>query len=586
MSGGYAGSETDQLELRHYLGVLWRRRIAIVATALAIVAVGGLYAFEQTPLYKSTASVLLAPSVAEVLQNPIDSAQSRGADTTAMQTEIEVMSSQSVRQAVAQALGWPEETPSSRLGDIVSITVVPSTTVVSVTASSTDAEEAARIAQTYAETYVTVRLQQLLDSLLQASDQIQARLDAIRQQLTELDRPVADLDAQIVAAPLDADRERLQAQRDELIRRTDVQRLSLRSREADYAEQLDGLSLARELGGTGSARLVDNAEVSAVPASARPAEILAVALGFGLLVGVAAAFLREHYDDRITGEEDLKRAIPDLPVLGVIPAVRGWRRGRPPVLASMIAPRSPAAQAYRGLRTSLQLAEPHPPTLVQVTSPGPGEGKTATVCNLAVSLARTGRRVVAVDCDLDQPRLHEFFGLGNEVGLTSALLGEVALADAVRRVIGEPQLAVVPRGPTAAEPAELLSSDRFSAILALLSAEADVVLLDGPPVLTGTDAIVLSGLADTVIMVVTLNTTRRGAERGVDLLRQVYAHVIGTVLVKSPRRVRWRPRSQPRREVAVEQDRQIGHVVGVMLPKSTVKVRGEDRLTVPEQASQ
>lgn len=151
-----------------------------------------------------------------------------------------------------------------------------------------------------------------------------------------------------------------------------------------------------------------------------------------------------------------------------------------------------------------------------------------------MSLARAGHWVIVVDCDLRRPRLHEFFDLENTVGLASVLVEDASLADVVQHVPDEPRLAVVASGRAPPDPSELLSSPRCSEILKMLAAEADYVLLDSPPVLPVTDAIVLAGLVDAVIMVVAANaTTRDSADRAIELLEQTDAPLIGTSLTKA-----------------------------------------------------
>ncbi|MGH3921949.1 MAG: polysaccharide biosynthesis tyrosine autokinase, partial [Pseudonocardiaceae bacterium] len=388
---------------------------------------------------------------------------------------------------------------------------------------------------TYAETYIAVRREQVTADLLRAIDLIQAQIDPIRQQLAELDRPVVELNARIIAEASEDYRHRIEDQRDGLIRQTEGQRALLRSREQSYEAQLDRLRLASSISKTSGPQLVSKAEVPAFPSSPKPARNFVVALGLSVLLGVIVAFLREHRDDTIKGKEDLERVTPALPVRGEIPTVAGWKDREAARLVSVTEPDSAPAEAYRTLRTSLQFAGLERSVgLVQVTSPNRGEGKTTTVCNLAVSLARAGHRVIAVDCDLRKPRLHEFFGLDNAVGLTSALVGDVSLADAVQPVPGEPRLAVVTSGPLPPDPSALLSSSRCSEILAVLAAEADFVLLDSPPVLPVTDAVILAGLVDAVMMVVAIDaTTRDSADRATQLLERVDAPLIGNVLSRS-----------------------------------------------------
>ena len=168
---------------------------------------------------------------------------------------------------------------------------------------------------------------------------------------------------------------------------------------------------------------------------------------------------------------------------------------------------------------------------LQITSPNAGEGKTATLSNLAVALARAGKRVGLVCCDLRRPRLHEFFGIANTVGFTSVLLGEVTLDAAMVRVKGEANIAVLPAGPLPPNPSELLASPRTAEVLTALQAHFDVVLVDSPPVLPASDAAVISGRVDVTLFVANAGETgRKEMSRALELLRQVGAPLIGVVL--------------------------------------------------------
>lgn len=524
---GSSGWDEAPLELRHYIGVLWRQKTAILLTVVVIIALGGVYTYLQTPLYRSTAKLLLQPGVTEAILNS-DSGPSRRSDTdrNRVQTEIEVMNSELVRDMVEKAVEQPPQVSINQRGE---------TSVVIITATSKVPTDAARIAETYGETYITVRREQLNADLLKAIDQVQAQIDPIRQQLVALDRPIVELNDRIVATASEDLRNLIQDQRDGLIRQTEGQRALLQSRAQSYEAQLDQLRLASSLVSAGVAQLVDKAKVPNSPASPKPLRNLVVTLVLSAFLGVVVAFLREHYDDTIKGKADLERVTPELPVLGLIPTVGGWKDRKAAMLVSVTEPNSPPAEAYRTLRTSLQfMGLERSVVSVQITSPNQGESKTTTVCNLAVSLARAGHRVIAVDCDLRQPRLHEFLDVDNAVGLTSVVTGDASLADAVQRVAGEPRLAVLVSGPIPPDPSELLSSPRCGQIISVLAAEVDFVLLDGPPVLPVTDAIVLAGLVDAVIMVVAANaTTRDSADRAVELLEQVDAPLAGSVLSTS-----------------------------------------------------
>jgi capsular exopolysaccharide synthesis family protein len=379
---------------------------------------------------------------------------------------------------------------------------------------------------------VTVRRQATVADLLAAANEIQQQIVGTEAELAELEKPITALDAQIVAAGTAAARASLTSQRDQLQQDIARKRLALETRRSGYADQLDKLRLASNLTQTGGAQIVSQAEPSTSPVKPTPRRDAIVALFVGLLLGVGVAFLREYLDDSVRTKEDLDIATDGLPVLAMVPEVESWKDRKVPTLVSLTDPKSAAAEAYRALRTSVQfLGIEQPMTVIQVTSPTSSEGKTTTIANLGVALARAGKRVVIVDCDLRRPRVESFFGIDNTTGFTSVLIGDVVLADAVQRVPDEPWLAVLPAGPAAPNPSELLSLGRAREIFDNLRTHVDYVLVDGPPVLPVADAIVLAGMVDATLLIATARvTSKRQVHRALELLRQVDAPLIGSIL--------------------------------------------------------
>jgi tyrosine-protein kinase len=254
------------------------------------------------------------------------------------------------------------------------------------------------------------------------------------------------------------------------------------------------------------------------------------------VLGVGLALVFETLDDSIKGKDDLERAAAGLPVMGMIPSVPGWKDRTVPRVVTLTEPSSPSAEAYRTLRTSIRfITVERRLRVIQITSPSASEGKTTTTANLGVALARAGGRVIIVSCDLRRPRVHEFFGLSNQVGFTSVLLGEAPLRTALQRVSNDDRLWVLPSGPRPPNPSELLSSARASDILLSLQEQADTILVDCPPVLPVTDSAVLASRVDGTLLVATAGTsTRKQVARAVEMLRQVNAPLVGTVLNDAP----------------------------------------------------
>jgi capsular exopolysaccharide synthesis family protein len=208
-----------------------------------------------------------------------------------------------------------------------------------------------------------------------------------------------------------------------------------------------------------------------------------------------------------------------------------------PLVVSLARPMAPAAEAYRSLRTSLQFARQERDLhTILVTSPAAAEGKTSTLSNLGAMFAQAGQRVVLVSCDLRKPRLGEFFGVDESSGLTTAILGEQPVEEVIQQVPGDDNLWLLGCGQMAPNPAELLNGRRIQEVFKTLRGIFDLVLIDSPPVLPVTDAVVLAKDADATLLVVAAGKTSRGdLQRAAEKLAQVNARVVGLVLNETSR---------------------------------------------------
>jgi non-specific protein-tyrosine kinase len=205
-------------------------------------------------------------------------------------------------------------------------------------------------------------------------------------------------------------------------------------------------------------------------------------------------------------------------------------------------PHSPAAEAYRQLRTNIQFASLDKPLRrLLLTSSGPDEGKSTAVANLAVTMAQAELRVIVVDCDLRRPSQHAIFHLPNKEGLTTLFLGRApgvsaqAHMEPPLQATAVPGLSVLTSGPLPPNPAELLGSARMDTVLDELARRADIVLLDTPPVVAVTDAAVLSAKVDACLLVVGVGIVKRDlARRAKAQLDAVHANVLGMVVNNVP----------------------------------------------------
>lgn len=302
-------------------------------------------------------------------------------------------------------------------------------------------------------------------------------------------------------------------------------------------------------------RLVEPAEMPMGPVGPNRMRTIMIGLFFSLLVGVGLAFLLERLDNTIKTVEDVSR-YTQLPALSVIPVIsasgprrllsKGRSKGAIAASVSVqsagdgksksiqlaaLENRSSAAEAYRMLRTSVLLsAAGHPPRTILVTSGEPGEGKTTTVINTAISLSQLGASVLIIDCDLRKPSAHTIFGMDHVTGLSTYLSREVEIDDLIHP-LQIPNLSLLPCGPIPPNPAELLSSDKMKNLLHAMAERYDHILLDSPPLISVTDPVILSTMVDGVILVVHGGkSTREIARRARQDLESVGAKIFGVVL--------------------------------------------------------
>jgi capsular exopolysaccharide synthesis family protein len=267
------------------------------------------------------------------------------------------------------------------------------------------------------------------------------------------------------------------------------------------------------------------------PVSPKPVRNIILGAVLGLLLGLAAALVRETLDKTVKTQDDVK-AVTETPILGAI--MRDPDAVKRPLIVE-VDPRSPRAEAFRSLRTNLQFidAANHPRTLV-VTSSLAGEGKSTMSANLALTMAQGGSRVCLVEADLRRPKVLDYLGLEGAVGLTDALIGRVEVFDVIQPY-GGTNLWVLGAGPIPPNPSELLGSTAMRSILTNLTSRFDYVVIDSPPVLPVTDAVVLSSLVDGVIVVVGSGTVQRDQlGRTLESLESVAGRVLGLVLNRVP----------------------------------------------------
>ncbi len=311
-------------------------------------------------------------------------------------------------------------------------------------------------------------------------------------------------------------------------------------REVDTNKQLyDGLlQRLKEAGVSAGLRtspihIVDHGRVPTAPFLPRKAADLAFALGIGLLLAIGLAFLMEYMDNTLKTPDEVEASI-GLPSLGVIPTIAKPGRTQKflaaknseedensTALLNANELRFRVWESYRSLRTSILLSNSgKPPRTILVTSSIPGEGKTTTVANIGIVLAQTGARTLLVDLDMRKPALDDKFNCRGEKGMSSYLSGNSDLSSLIRPT-AYPNLFILPAGFRPPNPAELIGSDKMETGLKLLGEYFKYVVVDSPPVLAVTDALVISPLVDGVVLVV------RGGATPKDVVRKAGGHLVG-----------------------------------------------------------
>jgi polysaccharide biosynthesis transport protein len=502
-------STGEGLNLQDYVRILRQRKwVVALFVVLAVLASIG-YCKLQKAQYTGTAQLLLTPQLSTTILDATDPSANASSATSNVDvpTDTQVIESTAVEESAARTVSHPPK---------VAVSEVGITDVVTVSTTSTDPKVAAAAANAYAHAYLAVQQSQSVTSLTSASKLVSSHIASVASEITRLDQQIAATTGPAAVA-------------------LESQIPSLESQLSTYQEELAQYNFYASLN-TGGGQVITPAKVPTSPSSPKTAEDAVIAGFLGLLIGVGVALLREYFDDRIRTKQELDGIFKGIATLGTIPLIPDWKEKKDAVLVTIGEPHSSAAEAYRSLRTAIQFVGMDRPTrLVQFTSPTAADGKTTTLANTAVTLSQAGLRVVVVCCDLRRPRVHEFFGLKNDIGFTSVLLGDTPLEEALQQVPDCPGLHLLASGPKPPNPSELLGNPRTRKLLESLADLSDIVLIDSPPLLPVTDPTVLAGVVDAVVLVVSMGTsTKSGVVAALENLGRVNAPLVGVVLNRVP----------------------------------------------------
>lgn len=492
---------TEEPQFLEYLRVLRRRKWWILTALLIGVAGAAAFSLTEAKQYTPSATVLVTstPTVdANVSSGTISNQQ--------LQTDADLFQTLQIESAVRKSLGqkpYPVTATAALTDDLITVQ-----------ATGPSANFAARTANAYADAFITnQRKTARADGAAAAS--------SIATQLSSLSSQVRSLQKQYNAtAPGSSQGTALQAQIG-----------ALETQEAALSGERAQVLIAAQLA-SGGVTLSSRATPPPFPSSPKPKTDIFLGGIAGLILGLGMALGIDAIDDRVQSREDVERAYPRLPLLGFVPFIESWKAVRRPYLVSLAAPVSSAAEAFRSVRTALQFVRiDRELKVILVTSSIPGEGKTATVANLGVAIARAGRTVCVVSADLRRPRLDSFLTQSDDVGITSVAIGDISLERAIHQVGDVPGLWYLGTGPRPGEASEFLGSSRAAEIFSELRERFDIVLIDSPPLLAVADSLVMTAYSDGVVLVVRQGSTRRRSlARMRELLEQSDAEVIGAIL--------------------------------------------------------
>jgi polysaccharide biosynthesis transport protein len=489
--GALMDPSTEQ-PLAEYLRIISRRKWWIILITLLVVGASLGFSFKMTKKYTATAQVLAQTTNPPAAQTE----QTQPLTTTQLATYVQLATSPAVLAGVRTDLGITGKPPA------VSVSLVGATNLIAISATSTRATAAARIANDYANAFSSYELSV-------ASSQAKTLLNSYTLTYTTLsselskDQAANDSSAEIAIA----------------------------AQEAVIAQDL-ALAESAVNNPSGAISVVSPAAVPTSPSSPKPVVDGLVGLLVGVLLGLALVVVADYRDDRLRSAADVQLIARDCPILAAIPMIESWKKKNEPKLVSLTEPSSSAVEAYWSLRAGLRfLAHDTRLRSLLITSPAESEGKTSTIANFGVILARGGQATLIVSCDLRRPRLREFFIDSARPGLTSVLLREVELHDAVQPVPNVPNLYILDSGPLPPDPHRVLASAVAARIFEELTENFEMVLIDSPPLLPVADALVLGQLADATMLVAAVGQTKKSElQRAMQMLEAAHVPLAGIIL--------------------------------------------------------
>lgn len=509
-------------DLSAYVATFRRRWRWLTLPLVVVLAAAAYSTLRQAPTYRATASVLIRSSFAE--------GAVRGTNTNPallsreLFNEINFATSDDVEGLVVSELG---------VLPTVSVNGDKNADVLNFSATAGSPDAAAHVANTWAEAYVAQKQADALASVTGASQQLSQRLEALKVEREAVRTPHDDLRQQLAGTNDANERILLEAQLERASTALAAELALILAQEQAAATAIANLELEGQLARTESGRIANRAEAPTERSDPSLTRNLALALVLGTILGAALALLRDALDKAVKNADDVERCA-GVPVLASVPFDRWQRKDGDLGLATVSDPTSAVADAYHTLRTGLQFAMlGREINSILMTSPNQGEGKTVSSTNLAWALATVIPRIVLIDGDFRRPRVHDVYGVPNAAGFSDHVLSGQRIDEVSLHVeLEDAHLTVIPTGPLPPNPADFVSSRPFALAVNGVARDADLVVIDGPPVLPVSDALTLARTVDAVIVVARAGeTTTDELRAALGSLQQVGADVLGVVLV-------------------------------------------------------
>jgi succinoglycan biosynthesis transport protein ExoP len=499
------------VELRFYLGLL--RRWAWLVILCMVVAGGSAYLWSSRApnIYRATTILLISEG----------SATGRDAYTDLIASErlartyVQRITNQLVLNETAQLLGLSRgmlHVPSIR------IALIPDTQLIRLSVDDETPELAQALANTIPEVFIRLNERQQAARFASSKVNLEAQLEITRQDIASTQEELNA--ARDTSAPTE-----------ERIARLEERLSQLRVTQASLLQSYEQVRLTEAT--SQNSVIVDvPAPLPTVPIAPQPLRMALLAGLAGAILGFAIAFLHEYLDDTVPVDSEMGHLL-GTSVLAMI-----GRIGRSDKRVLVVGKESYSAdaEAYRMLNMNLRfLAIDEPVKCIVVTSPAPGDGKSLTASNLAITLASAGHRTILIDADLHRPTQHKIFETSSKEGLTTALVDQTLPVTHYLQPTHTDELRLLPSGPMPPNPSRLLASQRMRELLTALQQEADYVIVDSAPILAVSDTSILSTLATGVILVLRAKKTKlEAARRAAEQLQSVQANLLGIVINDVP----------------------------------------------------